>query len=322
MEEGRVLIADKMHLSILTMLEDIGWKVNYALSIDRKGILDSLSNYQGLIIRSKTAVDRELITAGINLKFVGRAGAGIDKIDINALEERGVPLINAPEGNRNSLGEHTLGMLLSLMHNLNRSSLEVKSGIWKREANRGMELRGKTVGIYGYGYMGSAFAEKLFSMDCRVIAYDRYKEELDDGFVQQVSKEHFEKETEILSIHVPLTSETRGSFDLACLRRYKKLKFLLNTARGEVLDLDAVVTLLSEGELLGAALDVLENEKLDKLTPEQNKTFEALVQNKNVLLTPHIAGWTHESYERINKVIVNKMIELGLSINLEQTSKN
>ncbi len=319
---NRVLIVNKMHRSIATMLHEIGWDVDYRPTITRKEILEILPDYEGLIIRSKTAVDDELISQGSNLKFVGRAGAGVDQININALEAKGIQLINAPEGNRNSLGEHTVGLLLGLMHHINRSSNQVKNGIWKREANRGIELSGKTVGIYGFGYMGSAFAEKLTSFGCRVIAYDKYKEGFESRNIQEVSKEHFEKETEILSIHVPLTSETREYFSEEYLRRYTNLKFLLNTSRGEVLSLQGVLNLMNEGKLLGAGLDVLENEKLDLLSKDEKRVFDELANNENVIMTPHIAGWTHESYVRINEVIVNKMIELGLSANLARTSKN
>lgn len=319
---SKVLIVNKMHRSILAMLDDIGWEVDYRPSIKREEILETLADYEGLIIRSKTVVDEELIEAGSNLRFVARAGAGVDQINISALEGRGIHLINAPEGNRNALGEHTLGMLLSLMHNINRSDREVRKGIWKREENRGIELRGKTVGIYGFGYMGSAFAEKLTSFGCRVIAYDKYKEGFEDRNIQQVSKEHFEQETEILSLHVPLTSETRDYFSEDYLRKYPNLKFILNSSRGEVLSLQAVLNLLKSGQLLGAGLDVLENENLETLTTDQKAVFDELAFHENVIMTPHIAGWTHESYVRINEVIVSKMVELGLTSNLARTSKN
>lgn len=318
----KVLIVNKMHPSILNMLGELGWGVDYLPEITRSEILDVLPEYAGLIIRSKTTVDHELISKGRRLKFVARAGAGIDQIDMAQLDQKNIILINAPEGNRGALGEHTVGLLLSLMHNINRSAGEVRNKIWKREANRGIELAGKTVGIYGYGFMGSAFAEKLTGFGCRVIAYDKYKENFDDNYVQEVTREHFEKETEILSIHVPLTSETRERFDLEYLSRYKKLKFLLNTSRGEVLHLQAVNQLLESGQLVGAGLDVLENEKLDALSEAELQEFEKLVRNPNVIITPHIAGWTHESYRKINEVIINKMIEKGLSTNLAQTSKN
>ncbi|MCP4460332.1 MAG: phosphoglycerate dehydrogenase [Cytophagales bacterium] len=321
-ERQNVLIVNKMHRSIGAMLREIGWESDYQPEIDREDILKILPKYQGLIIRSKTVVDQELIEKGSNLKFVARAGAGLDQIDISALDKRKVDLINAPEGNRGALGEHTIGMLLSLLHNLNKASNEIKLGKWDREGNRGIELSGKTIGIYGYGYMGSSFAEKLNAFGCRVIAYDKYKEEFSERHIQEVSLEHFEKETEILSIHVPLTSETRNYFTVDYLRSFENLKFVLNTARGEVLPLKGVLQLLEDGKLLGAGLDVLENEKLDSLNREERKIFDALTQRSDVIMTPHVGGWTNESYVRINEVIVNKMIEKGLSENVARTSKN
>ena len=321
-DEHHILIVNKMHRSIGVMLREIGWRTDYRPTIKREEILEILPKYQGLIIRSKTIIDQELIDRGSNLKFVARAGAGLDQIDISALEKQNIHLINAPEGNRSSLGEHTLGLLLSLLHNLHKASNEIKTGLWNREGNRGIELGGKTVGIYGYGYMGSAFAEKLIGFGCRVIAFDKYKEEFGDRHVQEVSLQHFEHETEILSIHVPLTSETRDRFSGDYLRSYDKLKFVLNTARGEVLSLQGVLELLKEGKLLGVGLDVLENENLETLSAEERKVFESLAQRHDVIMTPHVGGWTHESYLRINEVIIMKMIEKGLSINVARTSKN
>ena len=321
-DKPHVLVVNKMHRSIDPMMADLGWSADYRPTIKREEILQILPNYQGLIIRSKTVIDKELIDQGTSLKFVARAGSGVDQIDISALEEKNILLINAPEGNRGALGEHATGLLLALLHNINKASDEVKSSKWDREGNRGIELSGKTVGIYGYGYMGSSFAEKLSGFACRVIAFDKYKEEYCQRPVHEVSLEHFERETEILSIHVPLTSETKNHFTADYLRSFDKLKFVINTARGGVLSLNAILQLLEEGKLLGAGLDVLENEKLDALTIEQQHVFEALAQREDVIMTPHVAGWTHESYVRINQVIVNKMIEKGLSKNMAQTSKN
>ena len=219
------------------------------------------------------------------------------------------------------MGEHAIALLLSLLHNIDKGSNEVKYGKWDREGNRGIELGGKTIGIYGYGYMGSSFAEKLSGFGCRVIAFDKFKDEFAERPIQEVSLEHFVQETEILSIHVPLTSETRNLFSANYLRSFKKLKFVLNTARGEVLPLKGVLELLEEGKLLGAGLDVLENEKLDSLNSSEREVFEALAMRPDVIMTPHVGGWTHESFVRINEVIVSKMIEKGLSENLPHTSK-
>ena len=302
-----------MHESIFELLESAGFQPNYKPDISREEILATIDQYHGIIVRSKTKIDRELLEAATQLEFVARAGAGIDNVDYAEVSKREIKLVNAPEGNRDALGEHTVGMLLSLLHRLRTADQEVKAGIWNREGNRGIELGGKVVGIYGFGFMGSAFAEKLKGFGCKVLVYDKYKTNLSDGFVEQVDIESFMDQTEILSLHIPLTSETKGLFDKDYLSKFKKLSILLNTAPGEILSLEALITLLKDKKLIGAGLDVLENEKIQRLSADQQKMFDQLVAFDNVILTPHVAGWTHESYERINRVIMSKLQEQGLA---------
>ncbi|MEP0367687.1 MAG: NAD(P)-dependent oxidoreductase [Cyclobacteriaceae bacterium] len=309
----RVLIADKMHDSITALLREAGFEADYRPAITREEILSTIGNYKGLIIRSKTDVDKEIIDLGTSLEFVCRAGAGIDKVDYPYLTSKNIRLVNAPEGNRDAVGEHAIGMLLSLFHNINVANAEVKSGKWDREGNRGWELRKKTVGIFGYGFMGSSLARKLQGFGCNIIAYDKYKVGYSTQYVEEVDLETFKKETEILSIHVPLTSETRELFDEDFLKDFEKLKVVLNTARGEVLKLSALIALLEGKKLIGAGLDVLENEKIGKLSGQEQINFDKLKTMDNVILTPHVAGWTFESYERINKVLVRKLQEAGLA---------
>lgn len=308
----KVLIVDAMHESIDELFEEAGFRPHYRPDITRDEVMAIIAQYEGLVVRSKLKVDKELIDQAEKLQFVARAGAGLDQIDYSYLTEKNIKLVNAPEGNRDALGEHTVGMLLSLMHKLHLADLEVKSGTWDREGNRGWELKGKTVGIYGYGFMGSAFAEKLHGFGCQVLAYDKYKTGISNNKVEQVDLDTFQEEVEVLSIHVPLTSETRFLFDGVFLSNFKKLKFILNTSRGEVLKLSAVIDLLEKGVLLGVGLDVLENEKLDRLSAEQRKDFDRLAALPNVLLTPHVAGWTFESYRKINEVIISKLQREGL----------
>lgn len=308
----KVLVVDLMHDSIVPLLTDAGFIPEYRPDIERPEVLAIIAEYEGLVIRSKLRVDRELIDAAKNLKFVGRAGAGLDQIDYSYLTEKGITLVNAPEGNRDALGEHTTGMLLSLLHKINSANQEVKSALWQREANRGWELMGKTVGIYGYGFMGSAFAKKLQGFDCQVLAYDKYKTRITDNYAQQVDMETFFREVDILSIHVPLTFETRFLFDDEYLAQFRKLKLILNTSRGEVLKLSSVIRLLKSEVLIGAGLDVLENEKLTQLTEAQKRDFQTLTEMPNVILTPHVAGWTYESYRKINEVLLSKLQEQGL----------
>jgi D-3-phosphoglycerate dehydrogenase len=260
------------------------------------------------LIRSKTLVDQDLLEMADDLEFVGRAGAGVDMIDLEYLESRQITVLNAPEGNRDALAEHTVGMLLSLFHKVIQANNEVKTGYWRREENRGIELRGKTVGIYGFGYMGSGLAEKLQGFGCKVIYYD--KESRSSDVATGVTLDEFMQQTEILSIHLPLTNETRGLFNKQYLQKFSRLSYVINTARGEVLELSDLLSLLRSGEIEGVCLDVLENEKLEKLTPEQRYCFDALVKLPQVVITPHVAGWTHESYHRISEVMAHKNEQL------------
>ena len=311
-QTNRVLIIDEMHESIEPLLTEAGYDPDYRPTIERHEIVDQIGNCVGLIFRGKISVDEELIDAGTELKFVARAGAGMDKVDKEYLEKRNIIAINAPEGNRDALGEHALGMLLSLLHRIHWSDHEVRSGLWKREENRGIELGKRTVGIYGYGNMGMAFANKLKGLGCEVLAYDKYKSGFSDEYVKEVDLDDFRNEVEILSLHIPLNDETRFLFDLEELNKYAKLLFLLNTARGKVLRLNDALTLLENGKLLGLALDVLENEKIDQLSEVEKTVFERLTARNDTLITPHIGGWTNESYERINHVLVKKIKELQL----------
>ncbi len=312
-ENNRVLIVDRMHESILPLLKGANLEPDYRPEITRDAILSCISEFIGLIIRSKTEVDKELLDAGSNLKFVSRAGAGMDKVDRNYLEKRNIQAINAPEGNRDSLGEHTLGMLLGLLHKINVADNQVKHKIWRREENRGLELKGKVVGIYGYGHMGEAFAKKMVGLDCKILAYDKYKRDFSSDLAKGVDLHTFREQTEILSIHIPLKDETKYLFDYENLTRYPKLKIILNTARGEILKLLDAVRLVEEGRIIGLGLDVLENEKFSTYSTEEKSVFLRLKKLPNVILTPHVGGWTYESYERINNVILEKIKNFGMT---------
>ncbi len=303
----KILVADKMHESITDLLANAGFCCDYQPAIDRKGILSIIDQYEGLFIRSKTPIDQELIFAATKLEFVCRAGAGIDQIDTKLLGRKGIALYNAPEGNRDALGEHAVGMLLSVLHKIHSSDKEIRSKEWRREPNRGIELKNKTVGIYGFGFMGSSFAEKLSGFSCNVIAYDKYKRGFGTAKCREVTLKEFLSLTEILSIHVPLTPETNKLFDYRFISEFKRLKVVMNTARGEVLVLKDLLRLLNEEKLQGAAFDVLENEKFPNYTKEEITVFNELAGKPNVLFTPHVAGWTFESYERINRVLIEKI---------------
>jgi D-3-phosphoglycerate dehydrogenase len=308
----KVLVVDQMHKSIHEVLLNIGLECLYRPKITRKQIIQILPNYVGLIIRSKTAVDQELIQRAANLKFVGRAGAGVDNIDVNLLAKKKIELFNAPEGNRDAVGEHGVGMLLNLLNKLRIGDKEVRSYRWDRESNRGHELKNKVVGIFGFGFMGSAFAEKLKGFDCEIIAFDKYKKNYASplNYVKEVNLINFKRMTEILSIHIPLTFETSNLFNYEFLSSFKKLKYIINMARGEVLSLKGLSKILLEGNLSGVALDVLENEKLNTLTTEEQNIYQNLFNHQQTLFSPHVAGWTFESYERINHILAKKISKM------------
>lgn len=302
-----ILIIDEMHLSIVDMLEKEGHQVTYLPKITRTEILDQVADFHGLIIRSKTPMDRELLEKAVNLKFIGRAGAGLDQIDLDYLAERGVHLFHAAKGNRDAVAEHAVGGLLALFNQVIKADSEVRKGIWDREGNRGHELMGKTVGIFGYGNMGKAFAKRLVGFGVDVLAYDKYKVGFGSESVQEVMWPKVKAEADVLSIHVPLTSETRSFFTLKELESFAKPIWLINTARGEVVSFETLNAALDRGILRGAVLDVLENEKFQKFSPQQKAEFEKLAVRDNVIFSPHVAGWTFESYEKINKVLVKKI---------------
>ncbi len=296
-----------MHLSIVGMLEKTGHQVAYLPKITRPEILNQVADFDGLIIRSKTPMDRELLEKAVNLKFIGRAGAGLDQIDLDYMAERKIKLFHAAKGNRDAVAEHAVGGLLSLFNNVIKADSEVRKGIWDREGNRGHELMGKTVGIFGYGNMGRSFAKRLAGFGVRVLAYDKYKLDFATDQVQEVMWEKVKAEADILSIHVPLTPETRNFFTLKELESFGKPFWLINTARGEVISFETLNAALDRGILRGSVLDVLENEKFQKFSPAQKAEFEKLAARENVIFSPHVAGWTFESYEKINKVLVKKI---------------
>ncbi len=308
----KTLIIDEMHESILPLLEDIGHVVDYRPDIDRKELLEVIYQYEGLVLRSKTEIDKDLLTQAENLKFIGRAGAGLDKIDLKYIEEKGIQVVNAPEGNKDAVGEHAIGMLLCLFNHLSKGNQEVRKGIWHREENRGEELFGKTVGIIGFGNMGQAFAEKLSSFGVKILAYDKYKTGFSTEKVKEATFEEIQEKADVLSLHVPLTSETRGFLSISVIEDFKKPFYLINTARGEIITFDTLNEALQRGLLKGAVLDVLENEKLNQLTHAQRLSFDKLVSRNNVIFTPHVAGWTFQSYAKINQVLVEKIAKLNL----------
>jgi len=303
----KCIIIDKMHPSIAPALEGLGLEVDYFPEINQSEILQIIGTYEGLIVRSKVSVDKTFLDQAPNLKFVARAGAGTDNLDTDELETRGIKIINAPEGNRDTLAEHTVGLLLSLLNKIHLASHEVKSLQWNREANRGEELMGKTVAIFGYGNMGQAVAHRLKSFGVEIIAYDKYKNEIAEDFVRLVPLKTIFNKTDVLSLHIPLTQETRHLVNETFIQKFKKPFYLINTARGEIVSLKALKYYLDQNAILGAALDVLENEKFDSLNAIEMEILKEIINSRKIIITPHIAGWSHQSYVRINEVLINKI---------------
>ena len=301
-----------MHNAIVTMLENVGFEVHYEPTIAREDILKKLHEYTGVIIRSKTPADKEFIDHGTNLKFIARAGAGMDLIDTGHAKQKNIMLLNAPEGNRDAVAEHTLALILNLINHIRKADMEVRQLIWDREGNRGVELMSRTFGIIGFGNMGRAVSQRLRGFGCKIIAYDKYKSGFGNEYVEEVQLKDIFEQADIVSFHVPLTSETRFYVDDDFINSFKKKIILLNTARGEILSLKILLKHLKSGKILAAGLDVLENEKMNRLTDEQKRLMSELAGMDNVLFTPHVAGWTVESYRKISETLGEKIIALNL----------
>ncbi|PID67902.1 MAG: hydroxyacid dehydrogenase [Flavobacteriia bacterium] len=334
---SKVLLLDDNHPLLKHGLEGLGYTCIENFTASKAVIKQQLPDYKGIVIRSRFKIDRPFIDAGTQLKFIARVGAGLENIDVSYARNKGIHLVSAPEGNRNAVGEHTLGMLLSLLNHLNRADRQIRQGQWLREPNRGIELDGKTVGIIGYGNMGKSFAKKLKGFDVEVICYDILSG-VGDANATQVSLAEFQKRADIVSLHVPHNDLSYKMVNTDFIKRFAKPFFLLNTARGTVVETTALVEGLKNGKILGAGLDVLEYEKtsfeqlfahgLSKKEEQQSaaaliknedtanqipEAFQYLTQADHVLLSPHVAGWTHESKIKLASVIVEKIKHLELN---------
>lgn len=305
---GRILIVDDLHPVFKERALEMGYLVDDQPQITRLQTLQAIANYDGIAVRTKFKIDRELMEAAPNLKFIARAGAGLDNIDEACAKERNITLLNAPEGNMDAVGEHAVGLLLALMNNFRQADQQVRTGIWDREGNRGYELKGRTVGIIGYGFMGKSFARKLQGFGVNVIAYDKYKTGFSDEFAREVSMEEIVKHSDVLSLHIPLTSETRQMVTEEYLFHFKKPIFFINTARGEIVNTKAVLKAVKEKKIIGAGLDVLETEKFPALGEQE--WYSELSMCTSVILTPHVGGWTRESYRKISEVLADKLAAL------------
>lgn len=306
----KILHVDINHPLLIEQLRQKGFQNDEDYTSSKAEVEEKIAAYDGLVIRSRFTIDKTFLDAAKNLKFIGRLGAGLENIDLKYAAEKGVQLFSAPEGNRNAVGEHTLGMLLSLFNKLNKADREVRRGVWHREENRGLEVEGKTIGIIGYGNMGKAFAKKLRGFDCEVLCYD-IKAEVGNADARQVRLEELQEKTDILSLHTPQTPQTVKMIDAAFIAQFKTPFWLLNTGRGKSVVTEDLVQALQSGKIQGAGLDVLEYEKasFENIFNAKNipPAFHYLVNAENVLLTPHVAGWTVESKEKLAQTIADKI---------------
>jgi len=306
----KILHIDSNHPLLWDQLNKAGFINHSDFTSDKGEIENKIQEYQGIVIRSRFKIDKEFLDKATNLQFIARVGAGLESIDCDYAMSKNITLIAAPEGNRNAVAEHSLGMILSLFNNLNQADAEIKSGNWNRESNRGHELDGKTVGIIGYGNMGKAFAKKLQGFDVEVLCYD-ILDNVADANAKQVSLAELQQKTDVLSLHIPWTIDTDKMVNTHFINGFQKPFWIINTSRGKNIVTADLVAAMQSDKILGAGLDVLEYEKLsfetlfnDKNTPE---AFQYLLKAQNVILTPHIAGWTFESHERLAQVTVDKI---------------
>ena len=320
----KVLISDLTHPVLEERLRDAGFVVSVEPDHDYHSLLQAVQGCDGLVVRSKVIIDRAFIDQVLSsspcqgegdrpkggggvLRCIGRVGAGMETIDIHYAEQKGIRCLNSPEGNRDAVGEHTVGLLLSLLNNIARADAEVRQGLWRREANRGHELGNLTVGIIGMGNMGQAFAKRLSGFGCRIIYYDKYLKSLNNlENLKRVTLETLQHEADVVSFHVPLTDETRHYLDADFIAAMRKPFYLLNTSRGAVVDTEALAAGLQSGKVLGAALDVLENENMQS---DSLSTLNSQLSTLNCVFTPHVAGWTVESKYKLAAVLADKIID-------------
>ncbi len=313
----KILFIDTAHPFLWESMIADGHECIAADKFSLEEIYSQLSDTNGIVIRSRITIDKKFLDKATALKFIARCGAGMESIDVEYASQKGIACLNSPEGNRNAVGEHALGMLLMLFNNLNRADRQVRAGEWIREKNRGHELEGKTVGIIGFGNMGSAFAEKLKGFNCRKLAFDKYRSGFANDFVQEATFEEIKRQANVLSLHIPLTSETEFLINEKFINSFAKPFYLINTARGKCVSTHDLVNGIKSGKVLGACLDVYEYEdaSFEKFSIEaaglkDNADWIYLTQSEKVILTPHIAGWTFESLRKIAEVLVKKIRNL------------
>lgn len=309
----KILCVDSNHEVLHTTLREAGFHCDLFWDKPKEELIALLPQYDGIVIRSKFKLTQAILESASQLKCIGRVGAGMENIDVEFAKKQGITCVSAPEGNRDAVGDHALGMLLMLLNHLKRADSEVRNGIWRRAENRGHEINGKTIGIIGYGNMGSTFAKRFQGFDCKVLAHDKYKTNFGTPFIQEATLDEIYEQANIVSIHLPLNSETHYYINDEFISKFKKNIYIINTARGKCLNTSDLVKYLQTGKVIGACLDVLEYESSSFENVETTTLpdpFQYLLKAENVILTPHIAGWTHESNYKMSKIIAEKMISV------------